>query len=168
MSTFKAMKFRVDNPEHSQAIQEALFKLGYTWACGWGNNDVRYLESPFLFAETQGVIMHCSTEDGLLFYLEDKNTETTLVELHEMLETKQKNLEQNCSPNSESQITDNSISLYQLQKLISEAQVSVLIEGDTIKIWADNDVEVVAKDEADLLAKLEMFKAYNQMVNGGE
>lgn len=77
-------------------------------------------------------------------------------------------LEQNCLPNSESQVANSSISLDQLQKLISEAEARVLIKGDVIKIWADNDVEVVAKDEADLLAKLEVFKAYNQMVNGGE
>ena len=153
MSKFKAMKFRVDNPEHSKAIQEVLFELGYTWDI-LDNNNICYLKSPFLFAEAHGAIMHCSDEDDLDFYLKDGNTETTLAELHEMLETKQKIQEENCSPNSESRVVENSISLDQLQQLISEAQVSVLIEGGAIKIWADSDVEVLAKDEADLLAKL--------------
>jgi len=170
MSNFKEMKFRVRDEEHSNAIQKALFELGYEWFFG---AELLGFTPDFIYTYADGIIRQdkfsndddeCSAKDH---YTNHKNTETTLAELHEMLETKQKIQEENCPPTSESQFTDNSISSDQLQKLIAEAQVSVLIEEDAIKIWADNDVEIVAKDEADLLAKLKVFRAYSEMVNGG-
>lgn len=32
--SFKAMKFRVNNPEHSKNVQDTLFRLGYSWSLG--------------------------------------------------------------------------------------------------------------------------------------
>ena len=108
-------------------------------------------------------------EDSVSFYddVGDKCCSHLNECLVELITGNGENVEENCPPTSESQFTDNSISSDQLQKLIAEAQVSVLIEEDAIKIWADNDVEIVAKDEADLLAKLKVFRAYSEMVNGG-
>lgn len=44
-----AMKFRVKDEEHSKAIQEKLFSLGYSW-CGL-YKIAQYCTMPFLFAE---------------------------------------------------------------------------------------------------------------------
>lgn len=48
MSQLKAMKFRVESPEHSEKIQKKLFKMGYKWR---GGPILLNLHTPFfLFA----------------------------------------------------------------------------------------------------------------------
>ena len=51
MSQLKAMKFRVESPEHSEKIQKKLFKMGYKWYCG---PILQFLDAPFLFADEGG------------------------------------------------------------------------------------------------------------------
>ena len=54
---FRAMKFRVNNPEHSRVVQQVLFDLGYDWAAGakFGGED----KGPHLFADASGKITCC-------------------------------------------------------------------------------------------------------------
>ena len=61
MSEFKDMKFRVDNAEHSEAIQEVLFKLGYSWRNG--ESMVSLTDKPFLFAYKSGSIYYWHEAD---------------------------------------------------------------------------------------------------------
>ena len=51
---YRAMKFRVNNPEHSRVVQQVLFDLGYDWAAGAKSSfeDNRL----YLFAEENGKI----------------------------------------------------------------------------------------------------------------
>ena len=51
MTQFKAMKFRVESPEHSAKIQKKLFKMGYKW---WDGPILRNLNATFLFADEEG------------------------------------------------------------------------------------------------------------------
>jgi hypothetical protein len=56
--TFKAMKFRVESPEHSKEIQEALFSMGYGWE-QYGK-EVKWIEdgNTYIYLNTD--------EDGIL------------------------------------------------------------------------------------------------------
>jgi len=48
----KAMKFKVESPEHSRQIQERLFEMGYEWLMvNVPNKTVSFLNKPFIFAE---------------------------------------------------------------------------------------------------------------------
>ena len=51
---FRAMKFRVNNPEHSRVVQQVLFELGYEWFSGakFGGEDNR----PYILADASGKI----------------------------------------------------------------------------------------------------------------
>ncbi len=74
------LKFRVHSPEHSKAIQERLFELGYKWCSG----DIKAIctELPFLFADNDGTIGHGSILDYFNAQLNHK--ETTLDKTYEM------------------------------------------------------------------------------------
>lgn len=52
MSNLKAMKFKINSPEHSRQIQEKLFKLGYFW--GMSGKMVQYTDRPALYANYFG------------------------------------------------------------------------------------------------------------------
>lgn len=57
---FKNMKFRVNSPEHSKEIQEALFEMGYKW---YGQEvaemiDSEYSEYSFMYSYEDGTITH--------------------------------------------------------------------------------------------------------------
>lgn len=47
MSKLKAMKFKVNSPEHSKEIQEKLFEMGYEWCNG---KKPLFTDSPALYA----------------------------------------------------------------------------------------------------------------------
>ena len=64
VTEFKAMKFRVDNEEHSRQIQEALFDLGYRWY--GGVSSVQYTHNKFLFAEKEGDILRTDNSGTFL------------------------------------------------------------------------------------------------------
>ena len=74
----KDMKFRVHSPEHSEAIQEKLFELGYNL----GRN-VLFLntDSNFLFATKEGSIYYNNLEIG---FEEEYYKETTLDDLYKL------------------------------------------------------------------------------------
>ena len=61
VTEFKAMKFRVDNEEHSRQIQEALFDLGYRWY--GGVSSVQYTHNKFLFTDADGGVRRSDVED---------------------------------------------------------------------------------------------------------
>lgn len=77
----KNMKFRIESPEHSAAIQKELFRLGYKFVT-YPHNTFAFLDLPFLFAG--------NTEDGYpsirihrikKVFKDHSYTETTLEEL---------------------------------------------------------------------------------------
>lgn len=74
------MKFRVESPEHSEAIQKELFRLGFMWALIEPQKP-RVTEEPFLFCSCyDNSITWCSARQEW-FYNEHHYTETTLEEL---------------------------------------------------------------------------------------
>lgn len=79
----KAMKFKVRNPEHSEAIQKRLFELGYKWMDG--SKTIQNKAGEYLYANADGGIavgLYASC------FRDDDNKETTLDELYEMPTTK--------------------------------------------------------------------------------
>lgn len=74
--TFKAMKFRVKNFEHSCKIQEYLFSMGYKW--GQLGVSIRQDDFKFIYTESNGVILYGQAEQVFEDSLE--NEETELVE----------------------------------------------------------------------------------------
>ena len=79
MTQFKAMKFRVESPEHSEKIQKKLFEMGYKW---YGKDDTAsdFQSEPFLFTEPDGTIGWASS-DAEDFFIKDSNEEMQLVEI---------------------------------------------------------------------------------------
>lgn len=73
-------KFRVNSPEHSKEIQNALFDLGYDWRMG-GDKTYRHVYDEFLFCDDVHTyrnksISFCSTEE---FFVNNENTEAWIV-----------------------------------------------------------------------------------------
>lgn len=58
---FQAMKFRVENEEHSRKIQEHLFSLGYDWN-NYGKT-VRDMKIVGLYANNDGLIGYADSEE---------------------------------------------------------------------------------------------------------
>jgi hypothetical protein len=52
---FENLRFEINNPEHSEAIQERLFDLGYSWG---GLTEFAYTDSPYLYCYTDGNIYY--------------------------------------------------------------------------------------------------------------
>ncbi len=83
----KEMKFRVHNEEHSKAIQDKLFELGYDWG---GENKTSYIEDEFDPKVSVGFLY--SYAAGLLGWDEvshrgfkkDERKETALDELYKL------------------------------------------------------------------------------------
>ncbi len=75
-NTFKAMKFRVKDVEHSKKIQEYLFSIGYEWSSGICINTDDNIR--FIYAELNGILLHGYSEQ--IFENSLKNEETELVE----------------------------------------------------------------------------------------
>ena len=67
---FRAMKFRVNNPEHSRVVQQVLFDLGYGWFIG--GKSVDHTNVPHIYAESTGVILN-GEADG--FFITDPGHE---------------------------------------------------------------------------------------------
>lgn len=78
MSQFKAMKFRVESPEHSEKIQKKLFEMGYGWAQG-ARNSVQHTNHPFLYGNENGQIKYDKTGD-LDYFMAYPHQEMQLVE----------------------------------------------------------------------------------------
>lgn len=79
---FKAMKFRVQNPEHSKAIQERLFEMGYKWWAQSKENSRKIQEtnSSFLFADIRDMSI-TQEKDNIDYFNKHKYTETTLEQI---------------------------------------------------------------------------------------
>ena len=71
------MKFRVHSPEHSKAIQEQLFKLGFSWLQG---QELMYLDGDQLFANSNDLGYASDSE----FYNNSTHKETTLDDLYKL------------------------------------------------------------------------------------
>lgn len=75
------MKFRIQDEEHSKAIQECLFKLGFRWHTN--KQKVANLTMPFIYADTEDLMI--SHHNMLDYFNNHENKETTLEELQAML-----------------------------------------------------------------------------------
>jgi hypothetical protein len=76
--TFKEMKFKVENPSHSEAIQRELFKLGYKWNSG--DVEVLYTTLPTLMTWDDGTITYFRNINSDSY---PNHTLTTLEQLQE-------------------------------------------------------------------------------------
>lgn len=63
--TFKNMKFRVKDKEHSRLIQEALFTEGYSWDNG--GTEYYATDAPYLFTSNNANITYDATRDSAYF-----------------------------------------------------------------------------------------------------
>jgi hypothetical protein len=54
--TFKKIKIKVTDPQHSKEIQEELFKLGYEWFSG--ERKIRHDDAEVLYADEDGCITY--------------------------------------------------------------------------------------------------------------
>ena len=66
--TFRNMKFRVNSPEHSKEIQEALFEMGFCWRSH--GCEVRFADSfppcDYLYTDTEGHLWRIDSEEDYL------------------------------------------------------------------------------------------------------
>lgn len=81
MSKFKAMKFKVNSPEHSEQIQKCLFQLGYMWRTDL-LPEVRYTQYSAIMAYEDGKIYHSFMDE---YFSKHENTEYFLEDLEAML-----------------------------------------------------------------------------------
>lgn len=72
----KTMKFRVNNSQHSAAIQTKLFELGYMWSMV--SKTPKHMDKPYLFATDKGSITH---GDNWSYFKNQGFTEYTLEDL---------------------------------------------------------------------------------------
>lgn len=63
MSDFKAMKFKVNSPEHSKAIQEKLFEMGYKWGNKIGQT-VSFVDQGCLYVNSDGQVLYSADDAG--------------------------------------------------------------------------------------------------------
>jgi hypothetical protein len=70
----KAYKFKVDNPEQSERLQCVLIKtLGYHWYSG---SDAQYLNAAYIFADSDGELVHNPAGGGFEEYTEYETKDT--------------------------------------------------------------------------------------------
>jgi hypothetical protein len=81
MSQFRGMKIKIYNKDHSVAVQNELFRLGYKWASG--DTVPLYPDTPYLFTHQGGRITHnhCSRS-----FAENARSYTTLEDLKKLPE----------------------------------------------------------------------------------
>ena len=60
--TFKKMKIRIKNEEHSEVVQEALFALGYHWV--YSGKKILDTGACWLYTDEDGNIYFCDEDDG--------------------------------------------------------------------------------------------------------
>jgi len=60
---FKAMKFRIENPQHSEIVQKELFKLGYDWELQACKGTVKFTDKIWLETFDDGAICWMCNED---------------------------------------------------------------------------------------------------------
>lgn len=67
-AAFTNMKFRVNSPEHSKEIQEALFEMGFCWRSH--GCEVRFADSfppcDYLYTDTEGHLWRIDSEEDYL------------------------------------------------------------------------------------------------------
>ena len=147
MSKFRDMKFKVDNPEHSKQIQECLFWLGYNWEMCKYPEEPQYTVSKYLYAETDGLLLHGSKEGC---FDSATNKETTLEELKAMLDVRSAwagdNSEIIVNTLHSDGNTNTSMTQFlgQLQKRLASANLAVYIYSDEIQV-SDMDSDAIAK-----------------------
>lgn len=159
MPKFTAMKFKVNDPEHSKQIQECLFKLGYRWCCGY--KSVQHITMYYLFTEEDGLITHGFYDTAA--YNRDKNKETTLEELQAMLGDVVKVNEQEPVDDSiPEHNTDNTMTqfLHQLQKRITSVNLAISIYSDRIELVDENNMVAIVDSYESLLEAIEVKEQF--------
>lgn len=81
MKTLHDMKFRVHSPEHSEEIQQQLFRIGFNWIDG---KKPKHTDSSFLYATDHQMGMYLSVGGSEYIFNDHDHTETTLEELKAM------------------------------------------------------------------------------------
>ena len=164
MTQFKDMKIRIKDSEHSKAVQDCLFELGYGWLFG-----ARLLSftPDFIYTYVSGLIREgrCGYDEDNDYcnavnrYNRHNNSEVTLEQLQAMV------AEQSATENASEDkfMPEATISTYmsQLQDLFKNAKVSVTLYGDEFHVCnMDNDDEVVVKDWDSVLEAVKAKQNY--------
>jgi hypothetical protein len=82
MSNYKNMKIRATDEQHSKAIQEKLYELGYVW--GGSPNDRSVTYYGYLYTYDNGIIMHSDFNSG--YFDNHKNPEYVLTSYGEFVD----------------------------------------------------------------------------------
>ena len=158
MTQFKDMKIRIKDSEHSRAVQDCLFQLGFVWQ---GDREGEYwghgTHILFFLTRKEGLIYHADNDEN--YFNSSKNEEVTLEQLQAMVAG------QSAAENvpEDKFMPENTISTYmcQLQDLCKNAKVSVTVYGDEFHVCnMDNDDEVVVKDWGSVLEAIKVKQNY--------
>ena len=137
---FENLRFEINNPEHSEAIQERLFDLGYSWG---GLTEFAYTDSPYLYCYTDGNIYYSYSPSP-----NHPNEKSYLLDLQRKLEKLQ-------NPKEENKMNDNTTqSPHSIQSLLStlqsdlaKANCYISLQHDSIWLYCnDTDKELKCKD----------------------
>lgn len=85
--TFKKMKMRINNPDHSKAVQEWLFEQGYEWTIS-GSKVTQYFDNGYFY--TGSVLrkeISWTGEDSLEYFLSDPREEVDVSHLDPHLDS---------------------------------------------------------------------------------
>lgn len=104
------MKFKVDSPEQSEALQKVLFSMGCDWAGFVETKSIRYSDKPYIFL-THNRITFASKDSEAYFYWHSNN----LVD------------------------TNNFIKQHTKEAPVSKENNTPHVHADLIKQWADGD-----------------------------
>lgn len=81
VNKMKAMKMKINNPDHSKAVQEWLFEQGYEWD-DLSLDYPQFVEAPYLYTE-DGSILYGDTAKG---FVEDRSEEIDVSHLDPHIE----------------------------------------------------------------------------------
>jgi hypothetical protein len=136
---FENLRFEINNPEHSEAIQERLFDLGYSWQ---GQSEFAHTDSPYLFCYIDGNIYYSNSPSPThpniksdLWYLESKLSILKITDETNM------NDNTNQAPHSIQSL------LSTLQSDLAKANCYISLQHDSIWLYCnDTDKELKCKD----------------------
>ena len=152
---FRNMKIRIKGEEHSRAVQEVLFKLGFGWR-GYVRS-LEFTEAQALYATKADNSITYSSYDSK-FFEEHSAKEVTLEDLQAMLKqgTDVENTGLSCGHTDK---LDNLISL------LSECDCHILLYPDCYCVYDKWDNETKYQSYEDLIAGLAVIKKYKDLVD---
>jgi hypothetical protein len=158
---FKNMKIRIKDEEHSRAVQEVLFDLGYSWVYG-----AKLLSFPteYIYTYSNGNITQDRgaynefENDAVEHFSNHKNTEVTLEDLQAMLkqDTDVENTGLSC---------EHTDKFDALMTLMLECDCCITLCDEYYSVYDKWDNETKYHSYEDLIAGLVVIKKYKDLVD---